>query len=90
MHRTPACASITAMKTHEFWRHRASGQIWAIVLWDGIVAGGAGPLGPDEVDVDYLAGFDYRSDEAARIERTREEFEPLDEETLLRLAASVD
>jgi hypothetical protein len=77
------------METHEFWRER-TGDIWAVVLKQGVVVACAGPLRPDDVDPDYLSGYDYVTRGADRIEREREEFEVLDEATVHLLAAGAD
>jgi hypothetical protein len=78
------------MRTHEFWRERRTGHIWAVELEDGIVAACAGPLHPGDIDPEYLDGYDYSRAEAARLGAAREEFDLLDEEALLLLAASDD
>ena len=75
------------MRTYEFWRERSTGDIWAVEFDDGIVAACAGPLHPRDIDPQYLDGYDYSRAEAARLEAAREEFDLLDEEALLLLAA---
>ena len=77
------------METHEFWREK-TGEIWAVVLRQGVVVGCAGPLRPDDVDPDYLSGYDYSTNGAARIERERDEFDLLDEATLQLLSSGAD
>jgi hypothetical protein len=73
------------MRTHELWHDRESGEIWAVELLDGVVAGAAGPLRPGSVSPALLKHFGYDRSEAARIESTRSRFDLLDEQALLLL-----
>ncbi|MGZ4431307.1 MAG: hypothetical protein ACXVYV_06630 [Gaiellales bacterium] len=63
------------MTTHEFWRERATGHIWAVELDDGLVSACCGPLGHDDVDERFLDAFEYSPQEAPAVERRRDEFE---------------
>lgn len=63
------------MKTHEFWRERATGEIWAVELVDGAVVGRCGPLDHSELDEGFLATFDYARDQAAWTEEHRDAFD---------------
>jgi hypothetical protein len=63
------------MKTFEYWRERESGEVWAVELLDGVVAGCCGPLGPGELDERFLATFDYAPERAAWTETHREAFD---------------
>jgi hypothetical protein len=73
------------MRTHEFWRHGTTREIWAVELADGIVTGCAGPLHLTEIDRAFLERYTYRADDAARIEAARSRFELLGEESLFLL-----
>ena len=65
------------MISFEFWRNHETGEILAVKLHNGVVVAYAGPLHHDDVDQSYLANLDYVDAGAARIEETRELFEPL-------------
>ena len=71
------------MKTYEFWQSRGNGEIWAIEFRDGVVAACCGPLEHNEVAREYLEGYDYSSARAADMEARRDEFEFVDDESLL-------
>jgi hypothetical protein len=76
---------------YEFWREKATGEVWAIELEEGIVVGGSGPLHSSEVDPAFLReGYEYLAEQAVSVEARREEFEPLDEATVILIARSVD
>ena len=76
---------------YEFWREKATGGVWAIELEDGVVVGGCGPLHWSEINPSFLrAGYEYSAEEAAAVEARREEFELLDETTVIMIAGSVD
>jgi hypothetical protein len=62
------------MKTYEFWRELATGEIWAVELLDGVVVGSAGPLDHSDVEERYLRVLDYRPGRAAWIEANRDRF----------------
>jgi len=83
-------AKEVGVKTYEFWREVRSGDVWAVELVDGIVAGAAGPLHWSEIKLAYLHGYDYSPGEAARIDAVRDDFELLDERALLLFSASAD
>lgn len=79
------------MKTYEFWRETATGEVWAIELREGVVARARGPLHWSEINPGFLRdGYDYSSREAAVIEARRDAFEPLDEAAVALLAGSAD
>jgi hypothetical protein len=79
------------VRTYEFWRERASGEVWAIELLDGIVVGSCGPLHWSEINPSFLrSGYEYAPDEGAALEGRREEFEPLDEAAVVLIRGSVD
>lgn len=79
------------MRAAEFWRERETGEIWAVELEDGVVSRCHGPLHWSEVNPTFLReGYDYEEDEAAEIEARREEFEALDELTVVQITGSVD
>jgi len=45
----------TSMVTRQFWAHKASGEVWAVQLRDGVVTGSCGPLHHSErSDLDAL------------------------------------
>jgi hypothetical protein len=77
--------------THEFWREIETGEVWAVELEGGIVRRSCGPLHWSEITTVLLReGYDYRADDAAELQARREEFEPLDEATVILIAGSVD
>jgi hypothetical protein len=79
------------MRTYEFWREQKTGEIWAIELVDGIVHGAHGPLHWSEINPAFLrTGYDYSRPEGAVLETRREDFEPLDEATVILIGSSVD
>lgn len=78
------------MKTYEFWREVRSGDVWAVELTDGVVAGAAGPLHWSELKLAYLHGYDYSAAEGARLDAARDEFELVEEKALLLLSVSAD
>jgi CBS domain-containing protein len=63
------------MKEREFWRERDGGHVYAVELEDGVVSGTCGPLDPGDVDERFLATFDYSTDDVARVEGHRDEFD---------------
>ncbi|MGZ4335115.1 MAG: hypothetical protein ACXVRJ_12720 [Gaiellaceae bacterium] len=63
------------MKTHEFWRERATGEVWAVELVDGVVTGACGPLDHSEVEEEFLDTFDYTADRAALMENHRDGYD---------------
>lgn len=65
------------MISHEFWRHRETGEVWAVKLHDGVVVACSGPLHHDDIDPDFLGGLDYGKEHAAAIEASREAYAPL-------------
>ncbi len=67
-----------SLKTHEFWRERRTGEIWAVELRDGVVVCCCGPLHHKDIDETYLHTLDYTSDGAALIEAGRDGFDLLD------------
>jgi hypothetical protein len=73
-----------AMRTHEFWRERKTGLIWAVALTDGVVVGRCGPLTWSEVDDRFLPTFNYVGESAAEVEANRESYELFDPATALR------
>jgi hypothetical protein len=79
------------MRTHEFWRERETGEIWAIELVDGIVHGAQGPLRWSEINPAFLdSGYHYSAEAGADLEARREEFEPLNETTVVLISGSAD
>jgi hypothetical protein len=79
------------VKAYEFWGERATGDIWAIELVDGVVAGCRGPLHWSEINPSFLrGGYEYSVEEASAVEARRDEFEVLDESTALTIAGSID
>lgn len=54
------------MKSYEFWRERATGEVWAIELVEGVVGGCCGPLDQSEIEEQFLKTFDYSPRRAAR------------------------
>jgi hypothetical protein len=64
-----------AMKMHELWRHRETGEVWAVKLVDGVVVGCFGPLAVHDRDARYLDAFDYSPARAAWIEGRRDTFD---------------
>jgi hypothetical protein len=63
------------MKEHEFWRHRETGDVYAVVFVDGVVTGLAGPLPVDDRRQEYLPGLDYAGDRAEWAEQHRDAFD---------------
>ncbi len=66
------------MRRHEFWRERATGEVWAVELVDGVVTGSAGPLYYDQVDERLLDAFTYTAGRAEWLEAHRDEFDLYD------------
>ena len=62
------------MIEHEFWRDPRTGEVWAVRLVDGVVAGVCGPLDVEEIDDEFLDSYDYATEPAAQMERERERF----------------
>jgi hypothetical protein len=65
---------VTEVVTHELWRQRDTGQVWAVELRDGIVVACDGPLHHDDADPAFLEGYNYTLVGADRIERDRDQF----------------
>ena len=63
------------VKEYEFWRERVTGDIWAVELVEGKVVAVAGPLHHDDVDEDFLPGFDYAPERADWVEAHRDAFD---------------
>jgi hypothetical protein len=63
--------------TYEFWRHRTTGEVFAVKLLDGIVVASCGPLHRDDVDAGFLPTLDYTEKDAGAIESAREAYAPL-------------
>jgi hypothetical protein len=79
------------MTTHEFWRETDTGEVWAVELEDRVVVRTHGPLHWSEIAPGFLEqGYDYRTEDAAELEARREEFELLDEASVILIAGSVD
>ena len=66
------------MKSHEFWRERATGSIWAVELLQGRVVGCCGPLARREIDERFLPAFDYSPERAPSTEADRGAFDVYD------------
>jgi hypothetical protein len=62
------------MKSYEFWRERATGEVWAIELVEGIVGGCCGPLDQSEIEEQFLKTFDYSPRRAAWVDAHRDAF----------------
>ena len=78
------------MRTREFWQERATGAIWAVEFRDGCVVSCLGPIDRDEISPDYLQRYSCSPDAAGDIEARRDDFDLIDEDALLLLAASAD
>ena len=63
------------MKTHELWRERKSGEVWAVRLVDGAVVGCCGPLASHDRDTHYLSSLDYSPERAAWVDEHRDAFD---------------
>ena len=63
---------------HEFWREKATGEVWAVELEDGTVVRCAGPIHWSAISPFYLHSYDYSPAEAARLDKERDAFEPVD------------
>ena len=63
------------MEEHEFWRERAGGDVYAVQLVDGLVAGAYGPLELHDIDERFLVTLDYDQGRAAWLEDHRDDFE---------------
>jgi hypothetical protein len=74
----PAAKRGRLMKGHEFWRERASGEVWAIELVDGVVAGCCGPLEHNELEEGFLETFDYTAERSSWVEAHRADFDLYD------------
>jgi hypothetical protein len=66
------------MKTYEFWRECATGEVWAIELLEGVVVGSCGPLDHSEIEESFLVALDYSPKRAAWIEAHRDAFDLYD------------
>ena len=66
------------MKTYEFWRERASGEVWAVELLMGVVVGTCGPLDHSEIEEEFLDALDYTAERSTWIETRRDAFDPYD------------
>ena len=78
------------MKEHEFWRDQAGGRVYAVELLDGVVFGICGALDAGEIDDRFLASFDYTPDQAAWLEKHRDDFdlfEPISRHAVLSAMA---
>lgn len=65
----------TAAVRQEFWRHRRTGEVYAVRLdAQGHVMGSTGPLGPGWVREDLLETFQYGPDDARWLSAHRREF----------------
>jgi hypothetical protein len=69
----------------EFWRHRPTGQFWAVELHDNVLYATAGPLGRGDVDPILLPHLPYEHryvdwirDRLAEFIRTSAALEPVD------------
>ena len=71
-----------AVTQHEFWRCSKTGEVWAIELVEGIVAGVCGPLDHSEIEDEFLVAFDYNPASAASVEAQRDAYELYDALTL--------
>lgn len=63
------------MRTHELWRERRTGEVWALELRDGMVSGCFGPLADEDIDHDLLGRYDYTGERVDWIEQHRDEFD---------------
>jgi hypothetical protein len=63
------------MREHELWRHRESGDVYAVRFVDGVIAGVAGPLPFDDRREEFLPTLDYGEEGAEWVEREREGFD---------------
>jgi hypothetical protein len=72
------------MRTYEFWRERGTGEVWAVDLREGVVAGCCGPLDHSELDEAFLETFDYSPDRAPWVEAHRDAFDLVDLVDLVR------
>jgi hypothetical protein len=73
---------------YEFWRNRATGEIWAVRLDDGDVDGAFGPLSGRQIDRSCLPVYDYA--DGSFIQRHRERFALVPEGDILLLSAETD
>jgi len=79
------------MQTYEFWRETATQEVWAVESEDGTVVRCAGPLHWTEISPALLPrGYEFRPDEAPRLEARRDEFEPLAKGDLITMIGSAD
>jgi hypothetical protein len=66
---------VVTVMTHELWRERKTGEVWAMRLVDGTVIGCCGPLASHDRDAPYLRTLDYLGERAEWVDGNREEFD---------------
>jgi hypothetical protein len=62
---------------YEYWQHRATGDVWAVKLDDGRVAG-ITEIRRDDVNGELLPYLPYRMTDAAQFEKSRDDFRRVD------------
>ena len=66
---------VVMVMTHELWRERKTGEVWAVRLVDGTVIGCCGPLASHDRDARYLRTLDYLGERAEWVDGHREAFD---------------
>lgn len=64
------------MKRYEFWRHRPSGELWAVVVENETVISATGPVAPSDAAVGILHYLPFDPRHAAWVRQHRAEFSP--------------
>jgi hypothetical protein len=62
---------------YTYWRHKTTGEIYAIRVEDGYINGMAGPIPPDEALRDTLPAWPYNPVEGHQLQRRISEYTPL-------------
>ena len=62
--------------TYEYWQHRATGEVWAVKMTDGRLAGVA-QIAPREVNEELLPYLHYSTD-IAEVDKRLDDFRRID------------
>jgi hypothetical protein len=66
-----------AERQHEYWRHSPSGEVWAVEIHDGQLAGCCGPIDADGIDPQLLPNLPYDRRDVAWLQTHAVEFKRL-------------
>jgi hypothetical protein len=58
----------------EYWRHKPTGELWAVHLDERGVVRACGPIWPDDAPMAILPHFPYRTVDVPWIEAHRDDF----------------